>query len=619
MYRQNDYRFPGNKDHLATFSSQVVKASTSLGRLVLLLAILACTACNLPSQPGGQTPSPVNTGPTQSVNPQLGITPAGTAPAPANLSDVKAIARQVYDQVQAGQDLKPLLGGIFEGLGIPVLSESADGNKGVAMIKAGKPAIFDVQLDMIGQGYANGIAVNLDSFMADLTDHGVQDASTSGPLTSAYLKAAMTGLVGKTSYSPQETLPGLVIALGQERARRLGLTASDPVWGDGWLDPLQYALLAYGFSFPGIHSVTGVKFTNPTANWGSLTWVKNGTNQTSSGFFDNLLKNLNPLNYSDYVICGLYTINHTQIVMVGPQAVYHKQSDVTSPPPYQATITGSLLISAPSPTQRDLLILAGCKIPNNGPLPGKTISWSLDSVAQQHGSFTKTDSQTSGDGTATAVYQTIDETTPQAARIPLTMKKAQGQIQAEVLGLVDGHPKLEAAGRLAGGGKTGLYYLEIRFYSNLALDIGGTIQLSSQDTTITHVIGNQTIPLTGSNGALQGTGSLQVTSSATWNCGSGGTVQGKGTYMGKFQVIATPGSGANSDQLSFTFVPDLSMVTGPVMNTQCEVGDLNFEAWGMLVQLLTVNFTLNSSTLSYAYNPPNATSTITFSLHGVKP
>jgi hypothetical protein len=114
-----------------------------------------------------------------------------------------------------------------------VLSESTDGKNGVAMIKAGKPAIFDVQLDMIGQGYANGMAVNLDSFLADLTTHGVKDASTSGPVTSATLKAAMTSLVGKTSYASQETLPGLVIALGQERARRLNLATPDPLWGDG--------------------------------------------------------------------------------------------------------------------------------------------------------------------------------------------------------------------------------------------------------------------------------------------------------------------------------------------------------------------------------------------------
>jgi hypothetical protein len=619
MHGQTIYPFRGNKDHLKALFYQVERSAGSLTRLVLLMATLVCTACNLPSQTGGQTPPPGTSGANQTVTPKPGITPSGPTLAPANRSDVRAVARQVYDQAQAGQDLKPLLGGIFEGLGIPVLSESTDGQKGVAMIKAGKPAVFDVQLEMIAQGFANGMAINLDSFMADLTDHGVEAASTPGPLTSAYLKAAMLGLVGKTSYSPQETLPALVIALGQEHARRLGLTAADPVWGNGWLDPLQYALLAYGFSFPGIHSVAGVKPANPTANADMLTWVKKGLDQTSPGFFDDLLKNLKPWNYADYVICGLYTIDKSQIVMVGPQAVYHKQSDVGSPPPYQATITASLLISAPSPTQRDLLILAGCTIPGAGPLPNKTISWSLDSVAQQHGSFTKSDTKTQTDGTVTAIYQTIEETTPQAARMPLTMQKAQGVIQAEVLDLVDGHPKLEAAGRLAGGGKTGLYYLEIRFYSNLVLDIGGTIRLSSQDTTITHVIANQTIPLTGSSGALQGTGSLQVSSSATLDCGSGGVIQGKGTYTGKFQVIATPGSGANNDQLSFSFVPDLSMIKGPVLNSQCTAGDLNFEAWGMLVQLITVTFTLNSSTLTYAYNPPNATSTITFTLHAVKP
>jgi hypothetical protein len=170
-----------------------------------------------------------------------------------------------------------------------------------------------------------------------------------------------------------------------------------------------------------------------------------------------------------------------------------------------------------------------------------------------------------------------------------------------------------------GSGVKNIFPLEIRFYSNLALDIGGSFQFSNKDTTITHVVADKTIPLTDNNGILQGTGSLQVSSSASWSCGSGGAVQGKGTFTGKIQVIATPGSGVNNDQLTFTFVPDLSMITPPVLNSQCESGDLTFEAWGALVTMLSAKFTLNSTTLTYAYTPPNGTGTINFSLHAVKP
>jgi hypothetical protein len=616
MDRQSEYPFPGNKYHLATFVSYLERTGRNLRKPFILFIILACSCCSLSSQPGGQIPSLNNTGAAPTESSQPGITPSGNAPAPANLSDVKAIAHQVYDQAQTGQDLKPLLGGIFESLGITVLSEGADGKQGVAMIKLGKPVIFDVQLDSLALGYANGMAVNLDSFMADLATHGIMDASTTGPLTSATLKAAMTSLVGKTNYAPTETLPALVIALGQERVTRLGLTATDPVLGDGWLDPLQYALLTYGFGFPDIQAVTGMNSTKPTANSGIITWVKNGISQNLPGFWDNFINGLNQLNVPDYIICGLYYINNSQIITSGPQAVYHKQTDVSSPPPYQATVTATLFLSVPDPRQSDLLTLAGCKTPPNpGRVPNKTIRWSLDSVAQQHGQFTQTESQTKADGTAVAIYETIPETAPQVGRIPLAMQKVQGQLQVEALDLVDGHPQLEASGRLLGSGVKNTYYLEIRFYSNLALDVGGSFQLSNTDTTITHAIANQTIPLTNANGNLQGSGSLQVSSTATWSCGSGGTVNGKGTFTGKIQVIATPGSGSNNDQLTFTLIPDITMLTPPVMNTQCVSGNLDFEAYGALVILLAANFTLNSTTSTYAYTPPDATGAINFSLH----
>jgi hypothetical protein len=595
MDRQAASAVRRNSDHHSACPSTGVRAGRRLGRLALALSVLAGLACSLTTS---ATPPPA---------------------APANLSDVKAIAHQIYDLVQAGQDLKPLLGGVFEGLGIPVLSASSDGNRGLAMIKAGKPAIFDVQLELIGQGYANGTALDLDSFLADLTDHGVQAASPSGPLTSAYLKAAMTGLIGRASYSPSETLPALVIALGQERAARLGLKATDPVWGDSWLDPLQYALLAYGVGFRGLHAVAALKPTNPAIPAGLNLPVTAGLAQIAPGFFDNLLNDLNVLNLPDYVICSLYATSHTQIVMIiGPQAVYHEQTDVTSPPPYRATITGNLLIAAPTSTQRDLLILAGCSVPaNSGPLPGKTISWTLDGVAQQHGRFTQTDRQTKADGTATAIYETIAETVPQAGRIPPALHKAQGELRAEVIGLVEGHPKLAAAGHLAGGTAGSMpLELEIRYYADLALDIGGSFELPGRDATITHVIAQQTIPLKASNGTLQGSGVLQVSSSSTWNCGSGGTVQAKGAYTGQIMVVAAPG-GANHDQLSFSLIPDLRILKSPVPNMQCTAGDLGAEAWGALVELLQAKFTLDSSTLTYAYTPPQATGTITFTLHAV--
>jgi hypothetical protein len=606
--------FRSDANRRATFSA-------SLLRLVLLFALVTNSACNLSSAPGGGTPSPiVSSGKTQTVSPQPGTTPSITQPAPADLADVTAIARQIYDQVQASQDLAPLLGGIFAGLGIQVLSASADGNQGLALIKAGKPVVFDAQLETIGQGYTQGMAVNVDSLMADLSAHGVMAANPSGPLTSTYLKTAMLSLAGKTSYSPAETLPALVIALGQERAKRLSLTGADPVWGDGWLDPLQYALLLYGFSFRGILTVAGVQSPDPAVNSGLVTWVEDRLGQGSSGFFDNLMNSLNQLNVPDYIICGLYYISNSRLVLSGPSWVYHKQTDVTNPDPYQAMIKATLFLTAPTPRESDFMALAGCPTPPaTGAFPNKPIHWSLDSVAQQHGSFTSQETTTNADGTATATYTTIDEKTPQAGRLPLALQKAQAGLTAEATDLVPGHPQLEAGGRLLGSGVSNTYPLEIRFYAALALDIGGTYQIPGKDVTITNVLANQTIPLTASNGVLQGNGSFQISSSATFNCGSGGTVQAKGSFTGRITVMATPGSGANNDQLFFSFIPDLSTLKPPAANIQCVAGDLNDVAWAGFASILGAKFTLSSTTLSYDFTPPAATGKITFTLHAVKP
>jgi hypothetical protein len=344
----------------------------------------------------------------------------------------------------------------------------------------------------------------------------------------------------------------------------------------------------------------------------------------AGGILDKLLKGLDPTNIPGYIICGLYLTENSQIVMqVGPGTVYHKQTDISGPPPYQSNIKGTLFMTAdPSPRTRDLLILAGCGAPpNKGPLPGKTIGWDLDAVAQQNGSLNNPETKTKDDGTVSAVYETIAETTPQAGRIPPAMQQVEGVVDATVLDLVPGHENLEALNRLAGGAeKSGRVFLEIRFYGNLALDIAGSFQIPGRDVSVSNVIAPQTIMLTaGSNGTLTGAGTLPLTSSAQFNCGSGGMVQAKGAFTGKLQVILTPTGAADSGQLTLSFLPDLSMLHTPAANIQCVAGDLNDVAWAGVVNVLTAKPTFGPASLTYTFTPPKATGAVTFTLRPVKP
>ncbi len=607
------------------------KSAGWAGYVFLILVVVASTACGFIPLTGISTPSTSTAAPSAATaNPRNGTTP-GAAPSPippakADLSDVHAIARQVYSQVQAGQDLTPLLAGIFAGFGIPVLNEASDRDKGLAMIKAGKPAVFDVQLANMGQGFANGVLINVDSLMKDLSAHGVQALSPAGPVTAAYLKSGLAYLTSKTSYTPDETLPALIIALGQERARLSGQKNPDPVWGDGFLDPLQYMLLAYGVGFTAIKSVAqtsagslGMAFGGVALPPAFLVLPNDRPLQESPGILEKLLKALDPTNIPGFVICGLYLMENSQFYLeIDPAAVYHRQMDVSGPPPYQATITGSLFMTSdPSPSVRDLLSLAGCSMPpNKGPLPGKTIAWTLDDVAQQHGSLTSSDTKTKDDGTVRAVYETVIEQTPQAGRIPAALQQVQGEIQATVLDLVAGHENLEAITHLAGGAdKTFWVYPDIRFYGPLVLDISGSYQIPGRDVTVNNVFANQSVPLTGDpDGTLRGSVSLPVSSSATFICGSAGTVQAKGSFTAKFQVILTAVGGSNSDQLKLSFLPDLSLLKAPVANTQCVAGDLNDVAWAATAVLMTAKPTFGPSDLTYSFTPPKAKGAIVFTL-----
>jgi hypothetical protein len=314
---------------------------------------------------------------------------------------------------------------------------------------------------------------------------------------------------------------------------------------------------------------------------------------------------------------------NTQFTLeIDPSAVYHRQDDVSNPPPYQTTIKGSLfLASDPSPRVQALLTLAGCKVPpNKGPLKDKTIAWELDAVAQQHGHLSSSDPKTKEDGTARAVYETISETTPKAGRIPAALQTVQGEIQASVLDLVDGHENLAAILRLVGSTeKAGWVYPDIKYYGDLALDISGSFQLPGRDATVSDVIAPLTIPLTpGANGTLQGIATVPLTSSATFNCGSGGTVQAKGAFTGKFTVLLTPSGSADSGQLKMSFIPDLSMLKAPVANTMCTAGDLNDVAWAGIATLLSAKGTFGPTELTYTFTPPAATGSVTFTLHPVK-
>jgi hypothetical protein len=164
---------------------------------------------------------------------------------PLSFNDLCVVAEGLYDAVAEDAGVADTLAEIFEALGVPVLEAERDEAEVRARLAAGEPIVLDVQLQAMAGGFRNGSLVDLDSFFAAYSELGVSAENPPGPFTRAHLSGRLAHLVGKPEILPGELLPALVFALGHERASRLGGGSSDPVWGDPYLDPLQFALLSY--------------------------------------------------------------------------------------------------------------------------------------------------------------------------------------------------------------------------------------------------------------------------------------------------------------------------------------------------------------------------------------
>ncbi|RMD82830.1 MAG: hypothetical protein D6815_08205 [Candidatus Dadabacteria bacterium] len=173
--------------------------------------------------------------------------------------DVRSVAAAIYDRVAAGQPLSAAeVAQIFESFSIPAVA-SSDGATFEGQLTAGKPPLLDFQAAAIGRAMAMQTLMPVDSFLAGVSAAGAAHASNGAPLTAASLGAALLPIALAQSYSADQVLPALVIALGRERAARAG--GSDPVWGDGMLDPLQVALLLYEIEYSAFSPAAGLQGT----------------------------------------------------------------------------------------------------------------------------------------------------------------------------------------------------------------------------------------------------------------------------------------------------------------------------------------------------------------------
>jgi hypothetical protein len=211
----------------------------------------------------------------------------------------------------------------------------------------------------------------------------------------------------------------MVMALAAERAARLGLPNPHPVWGDGYLDPLQFTLLLYSALYSGSEQI-------PTRNTVAML-SRQADKPTPGGFVKKRVSGiitgeigkkievpLTPGQGAQTSLCGsLLLYGHKLTGQAEPNPIWHNDGMK----PSLSTITATLRFLDDYwdnylPIDRWLLEKAGCKLPRHGPVAGKSVEWDAPYLSPDHGSFDLTQAVTDDNGEAFATFRTVNETTP---------------------------------------------------------------------------------------------------------------------------------------------------------------------------------------------------------------
>lgn len=390
----------------------------------------------------------------------------GTTPAAA----IRASAAFIYDSVQAGRDVAPYLPLIFERLGIQVLAATSDGERLQSALNDGQPVVLDVQLRALARAFRNEMLIPRASFLEGFKDKGAT-LQGGGALTEASLSIAMEPLATRQLYSADEILAAFVLALGVERASRSGDAIIDPVWGDEWLDPLQFTLLDYALHYsrgsdsscdtchrrpvaspdlrrlqveqasaamrPMPHAMNPNPSPNPIKP--GLEWGRGKVTGWIGGKLEMPLDQQAAAKASLCVSVVLYGFKAE--VKASPAELNRKPAS-----PNVSGVSVQLTFEDDYPfIIKSIMKDFGCPLPEKGSAAGagKPLRWTVTGELPMHGALDLIPSQTDAAGRALTTFRTIEETVPEPLRF--FRKVATGTIDVRASGLVSGWKGLEAS------------------------------------------------------------------------------------------------------------------------------------------------------------------------------
>jgi hypothetical protein len=340
---------------------------------------------------------------------------------------VTALATSLHDGLAAGRDVTTDVADLFRWMGVPVLGD-ADGALAAAHLANGTFFALDVQAGVIARSLATGATFDVSAVVSALSP--AFGAMPSGPLTVSYLSGLLAAPSTAPTLAPADQPLALLTALGRERARRSAAGITDPLWGDGRLDLLQFALLDYLTSSPPAAAAHVTAAGIPLSPVPRLV-------KANLKIADGLRRLISGDRTPAQGICEqLFRGGLRLTTVVTPGAI----AKPDAPPPNQAQATAVAEFDVPTGVQPAAALLAGCSLPASGRMTSPVlVAWSMEGTLAAHVSFQNASEVTQGGVAAATIAAATD---PTAAVVRGAQLTAAGRISAHGIATSARYPNL---------------------------------------------------------------------------------------------------------------------------------------------------------------------------------
>ncbi|WP_157463718.1 hypothetical protein [Deinococcus pimensis] len=400
------------------------------------------------------------------------VKPPQEIPGGTSSNTTQRLYEHVGDRAKVREDIL----GILSDVGLTP-SISAETSSLVAQTPA---VMYDFEVDFLANGFQNGLLVPATAWAEHVASLGFVGIDGQSPLTQAYIASRVGDLPFQAEVEPDERLLKFVFKLGQERARRNGSAAPDPVWGDEYLDPLQMELLNLSLllvardnedvAAPALMAAQQLETQNFGAILGGLKEVAAAGGAIKgivslvkdiTGISPPNLKEMATTNIAAACINSVL-FNTSVRVDASPYSIWRRFEGK----PYQSELIATAKFDTGMITPRvsAVLQMLNCPVPTTSSYSGLDSSWFLDEVLDENGTLSVASVKTDVQGVAKTTYTTRDEMTPTGLQTQDNLVKETGKATVKLSGFNKEWPKLETYMSIGLASKTQSTTIDVSHY-----------------------------------------------------------------------------------------------------------------------------------------------------------